>query len=231
MEFSLCDLHTHTFLSDGVLSPVELIRFAAAAGYQVLAITDHVSVSNMERVFREVKADALLAEKYWDITAIAGVELTNIPAGAVSELARRARELGAELVVVHGETIVEPVEPGTNRAAVSCPYVDILAHPGLITLEEARLAEKNGVYLEISPRRDHSLTNGHVVNMARISGAKLLLNSDTHEPEDLLRSEFALKVGLGAGLNEVEFKHLTTNSREIIDRILAKRKQLQVNSN
>ncbi len=225
MDFALCDLHTHTFYSDGVLSPIELIRFAAAAGYQVLAITDHVSASNMERVFREIQADALLAERYWDITVIAGVELTNIPAGAVSELARRARELGAELVVVHGETIVEPVEPGTNRAAVSCPDVDILAHPGLITLEEARLAEKNGVYLEISPRRDHSLTNGHVVKMAGITGAKLLLNSDAHEPEDLLRPEFALKVGLGAGLNDEEFKRLLFNSREITERILAKKKQ------
>lgn len=225
MDFALCDLHTHTFYSDGVLSPIELIRFAAAAGYQILAITDHVSASNMERVFREIQADALLAERYWDITVIAGVELTNIPAGAVSELARRARELGAELVVVHGETIVEPVEPGTNRAAVSCPDVDILAHPGLITLEEARLAEKNGVYLEISPRRDHSLTNGHVVKMAGITGAKLLLNSDAHEPEDLLRPEFALKVGLGAGLNDEEFKRLLFNSREITERILAKKKQ------
>jgi len=229
MDFTLCDFHTHSFLSDGVLSPVELIRFAAVAGYQVLAVTDHASASNMERVIREVKADTLLAEKYWDITAIVGVELTNVPAGAVDRLARRARELGAELVVVHGETIVEPVEPGTNRAAVSCPVVDILAHPGLITMEEARLAEENGVFLEISSRRGHSLTNGHVVNTARISGAKLLLNSDTHAPEDLLRSEFALKVGRGAGLTSEEFKRLGTNAREVTGRILAKRKQRRIN--
>jgi hypothetical protein len=30
-----------------------------------------------------------------------------------------ARKAGAEIIVVHGETIAEPVEKGTNRAAVN----------------------------------------------------------------------------------------------------------------
>ena len=29
-----------------------------------------------------------------------------------------SRELGAKIVVVHGETVAEPVEPGNNRAAI-----------------------------------------------------------------------------------------------------------------
>lgn len=40
-EKSYADLHTHSSLSDGVLSPEELIRAAENAGIKALAITDH----------------------------------------------------------------------------------------------------------------------------------------------------------------------------------------------
>jgi histidinol phosphatase-like PHP family hydrolase len=223
MDFFFTDFHMHSFLSDGILLPVELIRFAVASGRQVVAVTDHVSESTLERVIREIKADVALAEKYWGVTAIAGVELTNIPAGAVAPLAAKARTLGAELVVVHGETLVEPVEPGTNLAAVSCPEVDILAHPGLLTLEEARLAKENGVYLEISLRRGHAFGNGNVAAMARMAGAKLLIDSDAHSPEDLFPQELAVKVGRGAGLTMEEIARISENAREITGRILARR--------
>jgi len=48
------------------------------------------------------------------------------------KLARKAKKLGAQIIVVHGETLVEPVIKGTNWSAVNCPDVDVLAHPGLI---------------------------------------------------------------------------------------------------
>lgn len=224
MKPHIYDFHTHSFLSDGVLAPVELIRFATVRGYRTIAVTDHVSVSTMERVIREVKADCRLAEEYWGVVAVPGVELTNIPAGAVEILARRARELGAELVVVHGETIVEPVEPGTNMAAVSSREVDVLAHPGLLTIEEARAARENGVFLEISSRKGHSLTNGHVVTVARAAGARLLINSDSHEPGDLHTWEFTQKVGHGAGMTPEEIKAATeTGPEELKLRVLARR--------
>jgi predicted metal-dependent phosphoesterase TrpH len=42
------DFHTHTFLSDGVLSPIELIRRALVRGYKAIGVTDHVGVGNLE---------------------------------------------------------------------------------------------------------------------------------------------------------------------------------------
>lgn len=220
MEQVVCDFHTHTYLSDGVLSPIELIRFAMVKGYGVIAVTDHVSAATMERVLKEVKADCKLAEEYWGLTAIAGVELTNIPAGSVSSLARKARELGAEIVVVHGETIAEPVEPGTNLAAVSTPEVDILAHPGLLTEEEAEFARKNGVYLELSSKKGHSLTNGHVAKIAARYGVPLLINSDTHEPADLHTKEYLWKVAAGVGLTTDEITRvIRENPQALLRRI------------
>ena len=198
------DFHTHTFLSDGVLSPIELIRRAIVVGYQTMAITDHVGPGNLEYVLSTLKKDCEMAEKRWDIKVFTGVEITHTPIEDIDLLAKEARALGAQVVNVHGETIMEPVISGTNLAAVSSQYVDILAHPGLITLDEAYLAAENGVFLEISGRKGHGLANGHVARIARESGATLILDSDAHEPDDLMTQEYAEKVATGSGLNEEE---------------------------
>lgn len=198
------DFHTHSFFSDGVLSPIELIRRAHVAGYRAIAVTDHVGLANMEQVIREVSRDCLLAEKHWGIKALPGVELTHVPAAAIDECAKLAKKCGARVVVVHGETPVEPVEPGTNRAALMSSYVDILAHPGFITTEEAQIAMVNDIYLEITARSGHSLTNGHVAKVGLAVGAKLIVNSDAHGPDNLMKTGFAAKVAQGAGI-PVEF--------------------------
>jgi putative hydrolase len=157
---------------------------------------------------------------YWDIDAVAGVELTNVPAKSIDEMAGKAKELGAELVVVHGETIVEDVERDTNMEAVKSEYVDILAHPGILTIKEARLAAKNGVFLEITSRAGHDLTNGVVVNTGREAGARFLINSDAHSHLDLFTQGMQEKVGLGAGLKEDEVKEiLGKNYRQLFKRI------------
>ncbi|MDM8000655.1 MAG: histidinol phosphate phosphatase domain-containing protein [Dehalococcoidia bacterium] len=198
------DFHTHTFLSDGELSPVELIRRACEKGYRAIALTDHVGMGSLERLIRETVEDCRIARENWDILAIPGVELTHLPARSIAEAAKRAKELGAWIVVVHGETIVEPVEQGTNLAAVRSPDVDILAHPGLITAEEARLAASNGVFIEISARKGHSLTNGHVAKTALAVGCRMLLDSDAHDSADLLSPQLATAILLGSGLGEKE---------------------------
>jgi len=42
------DLHTHSNCSDGVLTPAELVARAAAAGVQVLALTDHDTTDGLD---------------------------------------------------------------------------------------------------------------------------------------------------------------------------------------
>ncbi len=214
------DFHTHSFYSDGVLSPMELIRRAHVAGYRAIAVTDHAGPSNMERTLRELLKDCVAAEKHWGIRSLPGIELTHVPAAAIAEFAKQAKSFGAKIVVVHGESPVEPVEPGTNRAALSCSAVDILAHPGFITTEEAQMAKLNDIYLEVTARGGHSLTNGHVVKVALSVGAKLLVNSDTHAPGDLMAAGFAAKVAQGAGIPvEVLESVLITHPLELIRRV------------
>ncbi|MDD5094665.1 MAG: histidinol phosphate phosphatase domain-containing protein [Dehalococcoidia bacterium] len=214
------DFHTHTTLSDGVLSPMELIHRAFRNGYRVIGITDHCGIGQMERFIAEITRECVLAEKHWDIRAIPGVELTHLPPGAIADAAKEAKRIGARVVVVHGETIVEDVPKGTNLAAVQSLDVDILAHPGLITSEEATLAKKNGIFLEISARKGHSLTNGHVVRMAQLTGPKLLLDSDAHDEGDLLSMRLTPLIVRGAGLTENEISEvLLTNPQSLLSKV------------
>jgi len=167
-----------------------------------MAITDHVGPGNLEFVLRTLIADCEAASRRWDILALPGVEITHVPKEDIDVLARDAKAMGAKVVNVHGETIVEPVPKGTNLAAVTSAHVDILAHPGLVTAEEARIAATNGTFFEVSARGKHGLANGHVVRTAQDQGVRLILNSDAHEPGDLMTREFAMMVALGAGLND-----------------------------
>lgn len=223
------DFHTHTFLSDGVLAPIELIRRALAVGYKVMAITDHVGEGNLEFILKILIKDCETASKRWDILVLPGVEITHTPKEDIAPLAKEARKMGARVVNVHGETLVEPVQPGTNWAAVNSPDVDILAHPGLLTLEEANTAAKNGIFLEVSARKGHSLSNGHVVKMAREANANLILDSDAHEPEDLLSHDFAKNIALGAGLSETDTCDLLDrNPKTLLSKIGISDEELKV---
>ncbi len=138
------------------------------------------------------------------------MELTHLPPAAIAETAKKAKEIGALLVLVHGESPVEPVEKGTNLAALLCPYVDILAHPGFLTLREAKLAVAQGTFLEITSRKGHNLCNGHVARLAQQTGARLVVNSDAHEETDLLTGKTAKAVLRGAGVPPAQLRQILT---------------------
>lgn len=201
----MVDLHTHTIFSDGELLPAELVRRCDVNGLKYVAITDHAGPSNMASLLEAAQAAAEALNPVLGCRIIPGVELTHLPPRLIPEMAVKARELGAKWVVVHGETPVEPVTPGTNRAALDGP-VDLLAHPGLITEEEAVMAAERGVALELTSRGGHCLGNGRVAALARDVGARLLISSDAHHPRDLMTADLARAVALGAGLSEEEFE-------------------------
>jgi histidinol phosphatase-like PHP family hydrolase len=196
--------------------PTELIRRMAVMGYTTVAITDHVDTSNAVSVVKTL-LDVRESACIYGVRLLCGVEITHVPPSQIAAVARQAREAGADVVVVHGETTVEPVAPGTNHAACLCPDVDILAHPGFITIEDAQLAEKNGVALEITSRGGHNRTNGYVVRIAQETSCQLVVDSDAHTPGDLLDEKSRMNVAMGAGLSEKEAAGLMSLS---IDRFL-----------
>ncbi|MFQ5956255.1 MAG: histidinol phosphate phosphatase domain-containing protein [Candidatus Brocadiales bacterium] len=201
------DLHSHSILSDGELLPSELARRAEDLGIKGLVISDHVDVSNIDFVVPRLAKVSRQLSAVMKLVVKPGAELTHVIPSELPGLTARARELGAELVLVHGETIVEPVLHGTNRAGIESG-ADVLTHPGLISEEDASLAAELGVGLEISARKGHSLTNGHVAKVARETGAVLVFGSDAHSSGDLLDRAEAEKVAMGAGLGPDEVREL-----------------------
>lgn len=215
----MIDLHTHTIFSDGALLPFELARRAEAAGYSAIAFTDHVDASNIAMVVPALVKAARELKGQLGIEVIPGAEITHMPPAMIAALVKEARGLGAALVVVHGETIVEPVAEGANRAGIEAG-ADILAHPGLITDDDVKLAAEKGVALEITTRKGHSLCNGHVAGAARRLGATLVLNNDAHAPGDMVSGELAMSVLMGAGLSSKEAVKVMAASRTIADNAL-----------
>ncbi len=218
----MIDLHTHSLFSDGVLLPSELVRRASVNGYNVIAITDHVDSSNIDFVLPRLIKVAADLNKYWsnNIKVIPGVEITHVPVKMISELVSYSRSQGRAIVVVHGESPVEPVEEGTNKAAIEAGC-DILAHPGWIDDDIAITSKERGVALEITARAGHRKSNKHVYEIGQKNGATLVFNSDAHLPSDLLNDlqiDTALKESLN--INKEQIEEIKNNSLNISKRFI-----------
>lgn len=214
----LIDFHTHSLLSDGILLPSELVRRYEVANFKAVALTDHVDSSNIDFVISSLVKVCRELNRYWKIRAIPGVELTHIPLQQFLPLARYARKNGAKIVVAHGETISEPVIKGTNRAAIEAG-VDILAHPGKISEEDADLAAERAVCLEITTRRNHSATNIQVALAAKEADAKIIINSDAHSPDDIPVRLLFDRTGEAATLSKNDIIQAYTNSEILLRKI------------
>jgi len=220
----LYDLHTHTTFSDGALIPAESVRRAKTDGYGGMALTDHADESNYLLILEnQLRFKEQVNANGDDFKVIIGLELTHVSPERIGELTVKARKAGADIIVVHGETIVEPVEEGTNLAAVEAG-VDILAHPGLITEDVVKKGISNGVFFEISTRKGHSITNGHVAKTVLDLGGELVINNDYHAPGDRVSFEQAKRILAGAGLNNDQVEKVINNNKVLFDRLYGGRK-------
>ena len=206
------DYHTHTLISDGDLIPAEAVRRAEMSGYKILGIADHSDLATLPVQIPIIVAAARAENASANaMSVVPGTEITHVRTGQIAEAVRLARELGARYVIVHGETLVEPVEPGTNRAAIEAG-VDILAHPGLISEDDVRLAAERNVMLEISGRKGHSLSNGHIARLALKHNAQMIFGSDAHTVGDHPTRPFAEKILLAAGIPPATVQSIFTHS-------------------
>ncbi len=202
------DLHIHSLLSDGELLPSELARRYEARGFKTIAITDHVDFSNIKSVVESIVGFCSSWPK-GRIKVLPGIELTHLALNQYKTAVLYARERGIKIIVAHGETLVEPVINGTNRAALEAD-IDILAHPGLISESDVKFAAKKSIFLELSARKGHCLANGYVSRLALKYGAKLCVNSDSHSPADIPSSDFLKSVVLAAGVPVLHFSKIKT---------------------
>ena len=188
-----------------------------ALGYKAIAITDHVDYSNIESTVKAI----LAFTRHWPLSSkikvLPGIELTHLPPNQFKPLTQYARKQGMKVIIGHGETLMEPVEKGVNRAVLEAG-VDILAHPGLISDSDVLLAKEKGIFLEITSRRGHRDTNAHVAERALKIGAKLILNNDSHSPEDIITPQELIRVGMNAGLTGKEIAAIFKDVEKFLKR-------------
>ncbi|MFA5199694.1 MAG: histidinol phosphate phosphatase domain-containing protein [Candidatus Omnitrophota bacterium] len=209
------NLHAHTFLSDGALLPSEVTVRYQDKGYEVIAITDHADYSNIRQVGKAIVGFCKRWPHKSHIKVLPGIELTHVPPEQFKPLAKLARKEGIKIIIAHGETPVEPVSQKTNHLALLAD-IDILAHPGLISDDDTKLAARRGIFLEITSRRGHSQTNDHVVRQAIKFGAKLILNNDSHQPEDIITPAELIKVGLDSGLTQAQIDKVYSEVKKFL---------------
>jgi len=197
----LVDLHSHSTVSDGTLTIEAMVAAAEQRGYDAYAVTDHAmgGLNNHRDMAAAVRSEIGRLSRHTCVQLFAGVELSDYPPDRIDRAARDARDAGAQVIVVHGECVSMKVEPGTNSAAVRSLDVDILAHPGLLSEEDAVEARRHDVYIELSARQGHCLANGHVYQVVRLAGARVVVDSDAHDAEGLLSTEKVAAVVCGAG--------------------------------
>ena len=126
-----CDLHIHTYYSDGVHSPTEVVEMAKKKGLRAIAITDHDTVSGVE--------EGIKAGEVKEIEVVPGVELSSQEAG------RDVHILGY-LVSINKSALIERLEffreERVKRAKV---IIKKLRDLGIsIELEEIFQVSKNG---------------------------------------------------------------------------------------
>ena len=138
----MIDLHIHICASSAPqsfgLPAGEALRFAVLNGYRGVGLilrSGELSHPLLAPLFEDINSLSL----HGNIEAILGIELVHIPPALLPLAVDNARQAGAGLVLVHGESLMECVEEGTNFAAIEAG-ADILAHPGLIDEQAAAYA-------------------------------------------------------------------------------------------
>jgi predicted metal-dependent phosphoesterase TrpH len=188
----LCELHAHTTFSDGALSPSELVDLYGSAGFDVLAITDHVCrtgestcsllAEDHERYLETVEAEAERARGLYGLLVIPGLELTweDSPERSAHALAVGVREwIGLD----------DGLDPAL-QAAEAAGAALIGAHPYTLeatvdaTRTTARFSEEREWAREALHRFE--LCNRHdFFSWVAEEGLPVVANGDFHRPEHL----------------------------------------------
>lgn len=217
----MIDFHIH--IGTNGLLPAEALRRAALCGCRAAGLvlrTDGGDLRHLPQMVAEVQRLSL----FMNIEAFAGVELAHVPPALLPDAVRAAREAGAELVLVHGETLADGVADGTNLAAVDAG-ADILAHPGLVDEQVSAYAAEKGVALELSACPRHGLANGHVAAQAQRFGCALVPGSAARAVADFTSRPAWKAVCRGAAMSQAMQDTFRNNAENLVKRLIKNQKK------
>ncbi len=197
------DLQMHTKNSDGSHTIEEMAQAAKELGHEYIAITDHVGSLKIagglsEEEFKEyAEKIRKLDEKIDDIKILVGME-SNIDSDGKLDMPNSLMK-DADIVVasIHSG-FRQSKEQITKRiiSAMENEHVNIIAHPTGRVLNKRKACEfdfdkiiekskETKTYLEINSYVDRLDLNDIMIKHAIENGAKLVINTDSHDTNHL----------------------------------------------
>jgi DNA polymerase (family X) len=206
------DFHIHTVGSDGLDSLEDMVKTAAALGYEYLAITDHSSGRNvgadrkLERVRIQTEEIEKINRSKPGIYVLNGVEVDIRADGSLDLPDEILAELDIVIGSVHSSFLQERAVM-TRRiiGAIENPHVDIIAHPTCRKIGERepvdldleavfKAALKYGKMLEINAMPDRLDLKDLYAYRARELGIMLAIGTDAHATAHLGLMKFGIGV-------------------------------------
>jgi len=189
----LCELHAHTTWSDGSLSVRELVDLHGRAGFDVLAVTDHVTLpgatvqalheDSYDRYLRELETEGQRALSQYGLVVVPGLELTYDDPDP--RLGAHALALGVRRFI----KLEQGLEPALDEAAGAGAAL-VAAHPYTVAGTErahrmtARFAEEPDWAAQVVHRFE--LCNRHdFFEWVARAQLPVVANGDFHRPEHL----------------------------------------------
>jgi len=210
------DLHTHTDLTDGIVSLEGMMAAAEARGYEYYAVTDHAPNLVMQRMTDE----KMLAQRdqlrgLADTTGMAllhGTELNIAPDGSVDWDADFLSGFDICVASVHS-SFEQDRATMTKRfiTAVENPAVNIIGHPMTrkvgrrppvdVDLDALYAAcARTGTALEVNASPDRMDLPPEHIAAARQAGVKFAIDTDAHSLVDLTNLRFGIAAARFGGL-------------------------------
>lgn len=223
----MIDFHIEISFSGGGFLPSEALACARYSGFKAIGLilrADQASykyeIPHLVKTIREYSI-------YSGIEAFVGVLFVHVPPSLLSDAICSVRELGVQLVLVHGEgnNFFYPHQSatGTNFAAISAG-ADILAYPGLLSHEDAVFAAEKGVFIELTACNPYGVFNGHIVQLYRTFGFKITISSGILKPGYFSPPEgtkhTVQMIGLGSGLTKSQLLHINSEEQKFVHSLL-----------
>src|SRR5436190_5871872 len=212
------DLQMHTSATDGKGTIDEMAAAARQLGYEYIAITDHSKRVTMalgldpKRLREQWKAIDAWNAKHEGFTILKSVEMDILENGKLDLPDDVLAEADYVVATIH-YGIEQPEREITRRLveAAQHPFVDAIGHPtGRILLKRepyrvafdalARAAAQSGCLLELNGHPERMDLPDTLAAAAKQLGARFVLSTDSHQPNNLTFMKYAVDLARRAGL-------------------------------
>lgn len=215
------DLQMHTQWSDGAATVEEMARAAAERGYEYIAITDHskglkiaggINEEQLQQQGEEIAAvNASLRSDTQSLRVLRSVELNLDPMGKGDMDGESLKSLDLVLGCFHSSLRKKEDQTDRYLAALRNPDIQILGHPrgriynfrlGLSAdwSQVFDLAAELDKAVEIDAYPDRQDLSQDLLKLAKKSGCRISLGTDSHDPLQMRFMEYALAAALLSGI-------------------------------